>query len=111
MFTLANSMMRWPDATTPFAPLWRAGEVFRIRIRRKLRVRQPSVLVLGLASPNLDDTTSVAQKAATEPELAQTKYIGHVLERALLHLFGLTEAGAETPWEEATSLLKNISGA
>lgn len=34
------------------------------------------------------------------------KYIGHVLERALLHLFGVTEMGAETPWEEATALLK-----
>ncbi len=38
--------------------------------------------------------------------MGQIKYVGHVLERAMLHLFGVFEAGAETPWEEATALLQ-----
>ena len=94
------------DTETPFGLQWIPGGVVPIHIRRKLRVRQPSVLVIGFASPNFDDTTSAAQAILLEAEWPQVKYIGHVLERALLHVLGLVEAGAETPWEEATALLQ-----
>lgn len=94
------------DGETPFALEWVPGGVLDIRIRKNYAVSQPSVLVFAFANPALDDTTSTAPNAASETEWGQTKYIGHVLERAMLHLFGITEAGAETPWEEATALLK-----
>ena len=94
------------DPNSPFNLEWVPGAVVDIKIKKNYSVSQPSVLVFAIANPALDDTTAVTQAAATEPEWGQTKYIGHVLERAMLHVFGITEAGAETPWEEATALLK-----
>ncbi len=38
--------------------------------------------------------------------MGEVKYIDHVLEMAMMDLLGLTEAGAETPWEEASDLLR-----
>lgn len=106
MFSFANAILRFQDVETPFIPEWMAGGVERIRIRKRLKVMQPSVLLFALASPSMDDTVNTEPAAAAEAEWGQMKYIGHVLERALLHLLGIVEAGAETPWEEATALLK-----
>ena len=103
---VSGSMHSAFDTQSPYNLEWQPGELIRIKTRKRYFIEQPSVLVLGIAAPDLDDTTATAQAAATEPELVQTKFIGHVLERAFMHLFGLVEAGAETPWEEATSLLK-----
>lgn len=97
-----GSVFSYFDTTIKFLP----GANYDIRIRKNYRVSQPSVLVFAIASPSLDDTTATLQTAAAESEWGQMKYIGHVMERAMLHLFGVTEAGAETPWEEATALLK-----
>ncbi len=101
-----GSVFTAQDNQTPFAPLWMPGAVEKIRVRQNYSVSQPSVLVFAVANPSLDDTTATELTAASENEWGQLKYIGHVLERAMLHLFGVTEAGAETPWEEATALLK-----
>ena len=54
----------------------------------------------------MDDTTSTLQAAMAENEWGQIKYARTMLERAMLHVFGLVEAGAETPWEDATAVLK-----
>ncbi len=106
MLDVNDALTIFQDNQTPFAIKYIVGDTKRIRIRKRYRVSQPSVLVFAVASPSLDDTSSSSPVMATEAEWGQTKYIGHVLERALLHVFGLTEAGAETPWEEATALLK-----
>lgn len=94
------------DTQTPFNIVWSARQNFKIQVRKRLRVRQPSALVFAIASPALDDTTGVVAGMLEEAEWAQVKYSGNLLERALLHLFGVVEAGAETPWEEATALLQ-----
>lgn len=94
------------DPATPFAYEWLPGEAFHIRIKKRFRVRQPSILVFALASPSMDDTTGTPEGHLLEAEWPQVKYIGNVLERALLHLLGIVETGAETPWEEAIVLLK-----
>lgn len=102
--TGAISVARDPE--TPFAYESLLGDSFGIRIKRRLRVRNPSVLVFAVASPSMDDTVSVVDGHLLEAEWPQVKYIGNVLERAILHILGLVEAGAETPWEEAIVLLK-----
>lgn len=94
------------DSETPFLPLFVPGDDFVIHIGRRLRVRQPSALVFAAAMPSTDDTTSTLQGILGETEWPQVKYMSHVLERALLHVLGVVEAGAETPWEEATALLQ-----
>ncbi len=108
MKTFSNARISFQDNQTPFSVVWVSGDTMKIRIRRRFRVKQPSVLLFAIASPALDDTVTVEPAAAAENEWGQMKYIGHVLERAILHLFGVVEAGAETPWEEATALLKKI---
>ncbi len=71
-------------------------------------VMGPSLLVFGGASPNMDRTsTSIALAALAEEDWGQLQFIDHVLERAQLHLLGLFEAGAETPFEEASALLRS----
>ena len=101
-----GAVFRFQDNQTPFLVKYAAGDTFQIHLRKRLRVRQPSVLVFAAASPALDDTTATLQAALAENEWGQVKYAGHMLERAMLHVLGLVEAGAETPWEEATALLQ-----
>ncbi len=101
-----SSLFTFQDNQTPFAIKWVPGTVFRTNIRRRLRVRQPSVLLIAIANPSTDDVTTNVEAVLTEAQLPQVKYIEEVLERALLHTLGLVEAGAETPWEEATTLIQ-----
>lgn len=72
------------------------------------RVSQPSVLLFAIASPGMADTTSTVETASVENEWARHKYIEQVVEDAMKDLFGLVEAGAETPWVEATDLLQKL---
>lgn len=105
--TMTNSaIFRFQDNQSPFAVQWISGFDFRIKIRRRLRVSQPSVLVLAAGAPDLLGTTGTAMAPLLESEWPQVKYAGNMLERAMMDLFGITEAGAETPWEEATDLLQ-----
>ncbi len=105
--TLANgALIVWQDNQTPFVLKYWPGGNMPYRFRRNLRITQPSVLVMGVASPNLDSKTSTEPTVLTEAELPQVKYMGDVLKRALMNVLGLTEAGAETPWVEASVLLR-----
>ncbi len=109
LLTMANgSIMSFHDTQTPFDPLWHPGDSFTIRVKKRYVVRQPSYLLIGIANPSLDDTQVPMGSTLVEEKWGQMKYVGHVLERALLHVLGVVEAGAETPWEEATALLKEI---
>ena len=102
LLTIVNgSVFTYQDNQSPFNVEWRAGDSFSIHIGKRLRVRQPSVLVFAVAAPSMDDTTVTIQAALAENEWPQVKYMSHILERAMLHVLGVVEAGAETPWEEA----------
>ncbi len=105
LITPNNPMHKFNDTETPFAFKWFPGDIFKIRISPKMRVKQPSVLVVGFGSPALDDTTTSVPGALLENEWPRIKYGSEMLRRAMSHLLGLVEAGAETPWEEATALL------
>lgn len=96
---------RFQDNQTPFLPVWSAGDMFTFNFK-SFRVRQPSALVMAFASPSLDDTIATVEAALAENEWAQVKYAEETLERAMLDLLGLTEAGATTPFEEATDVLQ-----
>ncbi len=71
-----------------------------------MRVSQPSILAFAVGVPLLDDTTGSNETILSEAQWSQVKYMEHTLERALLHQLGVVEAGAETPWEEASALLR-----
>ena len=72
------------------------------------RVSQPSVLLFALGSPVMDDTTTVVEKAAKEDEWGRHKYITQVVQDAMKVLFGLTQAGAEVPWQNAIDLIQKL---
>lgn len=106
LYTMADALFSYQDNQSTFLVKYFAGEKFMIHIGRRLRVRQPSVLVFALASPQMDDTTNVAPVSLAEAEWPQVKYFGDMLKRALLDVLGVIEAGAETPWEEASALIQ-----
>lgn len=114
LLTLAKgSVATFQDTETPFAVSWVPGDTFQLRLRSRYRVSQPSIVAFALASPSLDDTSNAVSKATglgvvAEPELAQLRYLSDVIKRALVHQMFVTEAGAESPWEEATALLKLV---
>lgn len=85
---------------------WMPADNFRLSIKKNYAIMQPSVLVFGCASPSLDDTTTTLPTAMAENEWARIKYIGDTLSEAMKDVLGLVEPGAETPWEEATDLLR-----
>lgn len=85
---------------------WLPRDNFVINLARPIRVSRPSVLVFAIASPAMDDEGTTIESSLAENEWGQIKYIEQVIERAMMDLLGLTEAGATTPWEEATDLLQ-----
>ncbi len=105
MLTLNNSIFTFQDNQIPFSVVYRAGDNVGLRVRRRLRVRQPSVLVCAIASPALDDTTTNVEAMLNENEWARVKYARQTLELALMDLIGLQSVAGE-PWEEATDLLQ-----
>lgn len=95
------------DTETPFLEHFFAGAVERFDIRRGIRVSAPSLAVFAVASSSGGSTSTGNPIAAMpENEWGRIKYIDTVLEMAMIDLLGLTEAGAESPWEEAASVLK-----
>lgn len=92
---------------TPADPgKWTPGGSMRISLRKPFRVRQPSILAYAFGSPLLDDTATTSPAMLAEAQWPQLKYMEDTLKRALLHQMGVFEAGAETPWEEASALLR-----
>lgn len=95
------------DPETTFDYEYIGGATIPVKAVGPMFVDGPALLAVAVASPLTTLTSATAAIAAiTEPEWAQLQYIDEVLERAYLHLLGLTETGAETPFEEATALLK-----
>ncbi len=103
---LSGALIVSRDPESTYLPEWMAGEKFNIDVSRGYYVNEPSIVMFAIGIPNMDDVVNTLDSIPLEQEWGQMKYIEHVLERALLHLFGVTEVGAETPWEEATALLK-----
>lgn len=107
LLTIASdSIFQFQDNQSPFTKRYVPGGVSSIHVGRKLRIDQPMALCLGMAAPVTDDTTATEESILAENEWPRVRYMKHVLEQALMAALGLVEAGAETPWDEATILLQ-----
>lgn len=84
---------------------WLPTDKFRISVPGGQRVNVPSVLMFGMSSPVLDRTTATSFTEPTEREWLQLQYLEDTALDALKFLMGLHEAGAESPYEEASDLL------
>lgn len=102
--TIANGALRQEEAGVLE---WVTADIHKIRIGKRYRVKEPSVVLFGLGNADLSDTTAALAAALSEAEWPRVKYMETVLEQALMKHMGLVEAGAETPWEEAASLLRS----
>lgn len=98
--------VKFVDSQTPFEPKWQPGDTFSYQRREPIKISQPSVFLIGCGVPAGDDTTNVVELPLGENEWPRVKYLGDTLILALQEVLGLTEAGAETPWEEAADLLQ-----
>lgn len=105
--SINNTMgIRFVDSQTPFESKWQPGDQFSFRHSKPFRVTQPSVLLIGCGVPASDDTDTTIESPLAENEWPRVKYLGDTLILALHEVLGLTEATAETPWEEAADLLQ-----
>ena len=68
----------------------------------------PSYLLIAVSSPLTTVTTTTFFTVGTNEEWAMLRYLGETARKMLMQLVGLTEAGAETPWEEAASLVGSL---
>ena len=104
-----NNALVNQDPETPFGFQFIGGTTFGLSVRRPFRLDDPSLLVFGLASPDTLQTSSTkAIEAIAERDWGRLRYIDHILEQAMVSLLGITEAGAETPWDEAVLLLEEV---
>ncbi len=97
--------LKFRPAETPFEPQWFASDIAHFRLNKPIRVSRPSVVMIGFASPNYDATTT-SRAHLLEAEWGQIQYVESTLERALVNQLVVQEAGAETPWEESSLLLR-----
>ena len=106
MLTFQNAMYRFQDTETPFANVWNAGDNVTINIRRRMRVSRPSVVMFAMAGTAVDDTTSTKESVLLESEWARVKYMRESIRMGLMSAIGLTEAGAETPWQNSLTIIQ-----
>lgn len=107
MFTPASDRSwMFLDTESPFAKLWRARDAFDIKVKKRVRVTVPSVVVLAVGSPSTDDTTATVESTLLENEWGQVKYMGETLTRAQLSLLGLGGVGGGAPFDVAVDLLQ-----
>lgn len=106
MITLPDSPIGVFDASPDS---YYATKILNIRLQPNIRVSGPSVVIFGLSNPLLNNmTTAKPQTFPDEKGWVRLQYLQNVLELAFRHAVGLTESGAETPWEEAAALIRDV---
>lgn len=86
---------------------FKPAESFSTKLKPRLRVQAPSYLLFGLSSPGTLRTGAAWFTAASAREWMQLRYLQSTVDDMYKQLVGLTEAGAETPYEDAATLLSN----
>jgi len=90
------------------ADLKLATDFFKTDIRRRVRVPAPSVVLFGVSSPDTLITSTQVDAIPTEAEWSLLQYLEVALEQAFMSMVGLTEAGAESPYEESMAFIAQL---
>lgn len=109
MITYASNPRGLDNASDP--PRWSANDWFTGRSGKRIGVELMSGSMLAITIPTMNDIAvsgSLINSPTGDAEWIQIKYMEVMLEQAWMHLSGLTEAGAETPWEDAALLVEDI---
>jgi hypothetical protein len=99
--SFARSQGGYNRATDDWVPTdrWTWGS------NRRMAVNVPSMLLMAVSQPALTTTSAAYFRPLTDEHWVQLKYLEYVLQQALMHIVGLTEAGAESPWVESAGFL------
>ena len=84
-----------------------ATDLFNTQVSRTVRVDTPSLVLFGFSSPTIVSSATV-WSTLSEIEWVMYQYLEMTLEHAWMNLVGLVEAGAETPYVEAASLITEL---
>jgi len=103
LLTFVNSPRGFIDGAPDTAHM---GDFFQVRSGKRISAEFRSAAILAVGLPAFDDVTT-NEMATLNGDAAQLqlKYIEVVLEQAWMALVGLTEAGAESPWEDAANMI------
>lgn len=106
LITFARRPVGFLDATPDdFA----ATDQFSVRVRRNVRVSQPSYVMFAVGQPGFDDTESGVDPGFRDQEWFQLTYLKMVIHQAWPQLAGLTEAGAESPFADMAVFLERLT--
>lgn len=109
MLTYASNPRGLDPAADP--PTWQQTDWFPLRVGRRIGVELMSATMLAITIPTMNDIAtggSMVFSPSDDATWIQIKYMEVMLEQAWMHLSGLTEAGAETPWEDAALLVEDF---
>lgn len=77
-----------------------------INVKGGHRVKVPSALMFAFSNPTIDRTTDTVLTSPTEDEWLMLRYLEDTALDAMKFLIGRTEAGATTPYTEASAFLQ-----
>lgn len=103
MISLANKPTGYDRTGNNFVPT----DIFRARVKSNVSVEVPSYYLIGLSSPDTLASASAWPVINTDGEWAHLQYMEYALQQAWMSLVGLTETGAESPYEDAMNLIAN----
>ena len=81
---------------------------FLTDVRPRVQVETPSMVLFGLSAPDTLSTTNTAENTPAETEWVLLQYLEVALEQMIMSLIGLTEAGAESPYEESQAFIARL---
>lgn len=96
------------DVVSAGSDLKLVTDYFTTTVSKRVRVSKPSVVLFGVSSPDTTSTTTTVKAIPGEAEWSLLQYLEVALENAFMSLVGLTEAGAESPYEESLAFLAEL---
>lgn len=99
-----------PVGYNPTGDLYVQTAEFDANLSRNIRTSVPSALLYALSSPQMTGDVSDAEllPGASDREWHMLKYIDIVMENMIINILGLTETGAESPYEESETFIEQI---
>lgn len=101
---VAVGYFRVDSAPDLYVPLDR----FQTMINRRVRAAKHSYVLFGFSSPDLTQTSATLPTTINEQEWVMMTYMETFLEYAFVNLMGQVEAGAESPYEEASAFVAEL---
>ncbi len=87
---------------------WTPGEQYVTKMSPNIYCQMHSYGLMGFSSPALSSTGSTIWAVPTEQEWSILQYLEKFLDMMLVDAIGLTETGAETPYEEANQFIAEL---